>query len=225
MCTVFYIQKPFKYYVVLLIVSTINCRYEYLKLFEIDVSYFSLLLITTPYLEHNMMFCTKILTLKNMKIFFKYGLFLLPLIANTGCYSQNKNDKISSTSTPKDMKLNTLTEKEKYVILEKGTDRPFTGEYTDLFEEGVYVCRQCNAPLYKSDSKFHSGCGWPSFDQEIPGSVKNVKDADGRRVEITCNNCGGHLGHVFYGEELTAKNTRHCVNTTSLIFIKNEKKK
>ena len=117
------------------------------------------------------------------------------------------------------MKLNTLNENEKYVILEKGTDRPFTGEYTDLFEKGTYVCRQCNTPLYESNDKFHSGCGWPSFDQEIKGAVKETTDADGRRTEITCNNCGGHLGHVFFGERLTSKNTRHCVNTTSMIFI------
>lgn len=116
-------------------------------------------------------------------------------------------------------KLNILTEKEKSVIVEKQTESSFTGEYDSFFEEGTYVCRHCNEPLYKSDSKFHSGCGWPSFDQEIPGSVKKNPDPDGQRVEIICNNCGGHLGHVFVGEQFTEKNTRHCVNSISLKFI------
>ena len=95
------------------------------------------------------------------------------------------------------MKLNKLTPEEERVILYKGTEAPFTGAYDTTFREGTYICRQCEAPLYTSDSKFHSGCGWPSFDQEIPGAVKRTLDADGSRVEITCNSCGGHLGHVF----------------------------
>ena len=123
------------------------------------------------------------------------------------------------------MKFNELTEFEKYVIEDKGTERPFTGIYYNNNEPGTYVCKRCNAPLYRSADKFDAHCGWPSFDDEIKGAVKRSLDADGRRTEITCAKCGAHLGHVFVGEGLTLKNTRHCVNSVSLNFVPEVKNK
>lgn len=126
------------------------------------------------------------------------------------------------------MKLNPLTSEEKRVIEDRGTEAPFSGEYERVFESGVYLCRRCNAPLYRSEDKFDARCGWPSFDDAIPGAVTNIPDDDGMRTEIRCARCDAHLGHVFSGEQLTPKNMRYCVNSLSMRFMlsrsMNEKK-
>lgn len=122
-----------------------------------------------------------------------------------------------------DASWNPLTSEEEDVIVNKGTEHPFTGEYDNFYEPGMYVCRRCNTPLYSSKAKFNAGCGWPAFDEIVPGSVKELPDADGYRVEIQCATCGGHLGHVFRGEQLTKKDTRHCVNSLSIKFVAEKK--
>ena len=149
--------------------------------------------------------------MKNIKSLILLAL-LIPFVS-VSCQEKNENFKTMSEEV-----YNQLNENEKRVIIDKGTERPFTGEFNDHYVNGVYMCKQCKAHLYNSKDKFNSHCGWPSFDDEIAGAVKRIPDKDGSRTEIVCNNCNGHLGHVFEGEHYTEKNTRHCVNSISMIF-------
>lgn len=121
------------------------------------------------------------------------------------------------------MAFNQLTRDEKHIIEDKGIERPFSGEYDSFYEDGTFICRKCNSPLFSSQAKFDAGCGWPAFDQNFPGAVKRLIDADGYRAEIECTHCGAHLGHVFEGEHITDKDTRNCVNSLSIRFIPKKK--
>lgn len=139
----------------------------------------------------------------------KNFILLISVLLTISCKSQNQ----------KNMNFNILSEKEKKIVVNKGTELPFSGKFYKHYYTGTYLCKQCNAPLYRSSDKFDAQCGWPSFDDQIPNAVKRQTDADGHRTEILCNNCGAHLGHVFEGEGFTTKNTRHCVNSISMNFI------
>lgn len=139
----------------------------------------------------------------------KIIIILILMASTTNISCQNKKT---------DMKYNKLSSEEKRVIIDKGTERPFVGIYDTHYETGIYKCKQCDTPLFKSDNKFDAECGWPAFEDAIQGAVKEVPDKDGMRTEIICANCGGHLGHVFVGEGFTPTNTRHCVNSISLNF-------
>jgi peptide-methionine (R)-S-oxide reductase len=147
------------------------------------------------------------------------AMLMMVFISCQGQQTDTTSKRMEQIETDKKTGYNALSPQERSVLVNKATDRPFTGDYYQKTDKGMYICRMCNNPLYRSEDKFESHCGWPSFDDEIKGAVKRVPDADGYRVEIICNNCGGHLGHVFEGERFTNKNVRHCVNTSSIRFI------
>jgi peptide methionine sulfoxide reductase msrA/msrB len=154
------------------------------------------------------------------KVFRTVYIDLVLLMASCRAGSIDSSVPAVGMTTQKEvsMKYNALTPEEKWVIIDKGTERPFSGKYYLNKEKGVYQCKQCGAELFRSDAKFDSGTGWPSFDDAIPGAVREKADPDGRRIEILCATCGGHLGHVFYNEGFTSKNARYCVNSISLSF-------
>ena len=157
--------------------------------------------------------------MKLIKRIILLGFFFI-LTSCQGQLAEKNNSLLTKQNQVDHSNYRKLTPEEEKVIVHKGTEYPGTGKYNNFKEPGIYGCKRCNTPLFSSKNKFNSGCGWPSFDDAISDNVKEILDADGRRIEIVCKNCGGHLGHVFRGEQFTPKNTRHCVNSISLVFEK-----